>query len=138
MHSFFILKVEALKNIEILNGLNKLKSNRSLVPSITCVDFSARIQTVDKNVNKKFYDLIKEFFKLSGCPMLINTSFNVWGEPIVNTPSDAFRCFMGTELHVLVCNNFILYKNEQNIWCKNFIKNVKNFFLQFWYSFLFI
>jgi len=113
------------KNIEILNGFNKLKNIRSLVPSITHVDFSARIQTVDKSVNKKFYDLIKEFFKLSGCPMLINTSFNVRGEPIVNTPLDAFRCFMGTELEVLVCNNFIMYKNKQN---KNLLENYKNKF----------
>ena len=102
------------ENQQSYEGLEKLKITRSIVPSITHVDFSARIQTVDKNQNKIFHNLISEFFKLSGCPMLINTSFNVRGEPIVCTPLDAFKCFMGTELDILVCNNFILYKEKQN------------------------
>jgi len=104
-----------LKNSEHYKGLDKLKVSRSAVPSVTHVDYSARIQTVDKNVNEKFYNLINEFYKLSECPMLINTSFNVRGEPIVCTPIDAFHCFMGTELDVLVCENFIMYKENQDI-----------------------
>jgi carbamoyltransferase len=103
-----------LKNSEHYKGLDKLKVSRSTVPSVTHVDYSARIQTVDKNVNEKFYNLINEFYKLSECPMLINTSFNVRGEPIVCTPVDAFHCFMGTELDVLVCENFIMYKENQD------------------------
>lgn len=103
-----------LKNSEHYKGLDKLKVSRSTVPSVTHVDYSARIQTVDKNVNEKFYNLINEFYKLSECPMLINTSFNVRGEPIVCTPIDAFHCFMGTELDVLVCENFIMYKENQD------------------------
>jgi len=103
------------KDINSFHGLEKLKNIRSLIPAVTHVDFSARVQTVDKNVNEVFYKLISEFFKLSGCPMLINTSFNVRGEPIVCTPLDAYRCFMGTELDILVCNNLILYKEKQNI-----------------------
>jgi carbamoyltransferase len=114
-----------VKNLENYKGLDKLKLRRSTIPSVTHVDYSARIQTVDKKVNEKFYNLINEFYKLSECPMLINTSFNVRGEPIVCTPTDAFHCFMGTELDILVCNNFILYKEDQN---KDLIHDYKNRF----------
>jgi len=78
------------------------------------VDYSARIQTVHKDTNSIFYKLIEEFYRLTGVPVLVNTSFNVRGEPIVCTPSDAFNCFMGTDLDVLVCNNLILKKKAQN------------------------
>ena len=104
-----------VKNLENYKGLDKLKLTRSIIPSVTHVDYSARIQTVDKKVNEKFYNLINEFYKLSECPMLINTSFNVRGEPIVCTPIDAFHCFMGTELDILVCENFIMYKEKQDL-----------------------
>jgi len=87
------------------------------------VDYSARIQTVHKDTNSIFYKLIEEFYRLTGVPVLVNTSFNVRGEPIVCTPSDAFNCFMGTDLDVLVCNNFVLKKNVQN---QSLIKDYKN------------
>jgi carbamoyltransferase len=103
-----------VQNLENYKGLDKLKLTRSMIPSVTHVDYSARIQTVDKKVNERFYNLINEFYKLSECPILINTSFNVRGEPIVCTPIDAFHCFMGTELDILVCENFIMYKEKQD------------------------
>ena len=81
---------------------------------MTHVDYTARIQTVEKIKNKPFYDLIKKFKDITGCSVLINTSFNVRGEPIVCTPSDAFKCLMGTNLDLLVCNNFLIYKNKQS------------------------
>ena len=87
------------------------------------MDYSARIQTVHKDTNSIFYKLIEEFYKLTGIPVLVNTSFNVRGEPIVNTPFDAFNCFMGTDLDILVCNNFFLIKDEQNPDLKKDYKN---------------
>ena len=78
---------------------------------------------LQKRKNEKYYKLIKKFKEKTNCPILVNTSFNVRGEPIVNTPKDAFNCFMGTDLDILVCNNFILYKNEQN---KNLLKDYRN------------
>ena len=98
-------------------GIEKLNIKRSEIPAVTHVDYSARIQTVTKNSNKRYYDLISKFKEKTGCPILVNTSFNVRGEPIVNTPKDAFKCFMGTELDYLVIGNCILDKNKQN---KNF------------------
>ena len=86
---------------------------RSLLPAITHVDFSARIQTVSKTNNLRYYNLIKEFKKKTGCPLVVNTSFNVRGEPIVRSPEDAYKCFMRTDMDVLVLQNQILYKNEQ-------------------------
>ena len=97
-----------------LFGIEKLNIKRSEIPAVTHVDYSARIQTVDYKTNKRFYDLIKEFKKKTGCPILVNTSFNVRGEPIVNTPSDTFNCFMGTDLDYLVIGNCILDKKKQN------------------------
>jgi len=97
-----------------LFGIDKLNVKRSNIPSVTHVDYSARVQTVHKETNPIFYKLIKEFEKITSCPILVNTSFNIRGEPIVCTVKDAFNCFMGTELDVLVCNNFILYKIDQN------------------------
>ncbi len=97
-----------------LFGIDKLNIKRSEIPAVTHVDYSARIQTVHKNTNSKYYDLIKKFKEITGCPVLVNTSFNVRGEPIVNTPQDAFNCFMGTELDTLVIGNFYLDKKKQN------------------------
>ena len=95
------------------SGLNKLKIKRSLLPAITHVDYSARIQTVSREINPRYYDLLKNFKLSTGCPTLINTSFNVRGEPIVCTPQDAYRCFMRTGMDILVMENQILFKDEQ-------------------------
>ena len=108
-----------------LFGIDKLNVKRSTIPAVTHVDYSARIQTVHKSTNRKYYDLIDEFDKLTGCPILVNTSFNVRGEPIVNTVADAFNCFMGTNLDILAIGNFLLYKNEQDA---SLIQNYKNKF----------
>jgi carbamoyltransferase len=96
-----------------LFGIDKLNIKRSSIPSVTHVDYSARIQTVHKETNPMFHKLIEEFEKITKCPVLVNTSFNVRGEPIVCSATDAFNCFMGTDLDVLVCNNYILYKANQ-------------------------
>ena len=108
-----------------LFGIEKLNIKRSLIPAITHVDYSARIQTVHKKTNPKFYDLIKEFKKITNCPVLINTSFNVRGEPIVCSIEDAFNCFMGTNLDILVIENFVIYKDDQD---KSLIQDYKNKF----------
>ena len=92
---------------------------------MTHVDYSARIQTVHQDTNPKYYKLLQNFKKITKCPVVVNTSFNIRGEPIVCTVEDAYRCFMGTNLDMLVCENFILYKEEQN---KELIKNYKNKF----------
>ena len=97
-----------------LFGIEKLNTLRSLIPSVTHVDYSARIQTVHEQTNPIYYRLIKRYKELTGCPILVNTSFNVRGEPIVCSPKDAFRCFMGTELDMLVVGNTILEKKEQS------------------------
>ena len=96
-----------------LFGIDKLNIKRSEIPAVTHVDYSARIQTVDKLTNPKYYNLINEFKKITNCPILVNTSFNVRGEPIVCTIEDAYRCFMGTNLDILVIENFIMYKSNQ-------------------------
>ena len=98
---------------ESLFGIEKLNVPRSSIPAVTHVDFSARIQTVHADTNAKYHALITQFKRLTGCPVLVNTSFNVRGEPIVCSPIDAFNCFMGTDLDVLVIDNFLLYKTEQ-------------------------
>tara|TARA_Y100001936_G_C15822398_1_gene532368 strand:- start:435 stop:791 length:357 start_codon:yes stop_codon:yes gene_type:complete len=98
-----------------LFGIDKLNIKRSEIPAVTHVDYSSRIQTVHKETNTKYYDLIKKFKEITGCPIIINTSFNVRGEPIVNSPEDAFNCFMGTELDKLVIGNCYLDKKKQNI-----------------------
>ena len=126
-YMMFVDKVNINKRIENLDenilGLEKLKIKRSLIPAVTHVDYSARIQTVNKKTNIKFYNLLKKFKEKTGCPILVNTSFNVRGEPIVSSPEDAFKCFMGTELDILVVGNSIMYKNKQN---KSLIKNYIN------------
>jgi len=98
-----------------LFGIEKLNVTRSSIPAVTHIDYSARIQTVDKNTNPMFYKLIEEFNTLTNCPVLVNTSFNIRSEPIVCSPEDAFNCFMGTELDVLVVGNCILLKHEQSV-----------------------
>jgi len=97
-----------------LFGIAKLNVPRSDIPSVTHVDYSARIQTVHEETNPKYYNLISDFYAMTGCPLIVNTSFNVRGEPIVGTPEDAFRCFMGTELDVLAVGNCFLKKEDQN------------------------
>jgi carbamoyltransferase len=112
---------EAQKN---LFGIDKLNLSRSEIPAVTHLDYSARIQTVHKETNPKYYNLISRFKELTGCPVLVNTSFNVRGEPIVCTPEDAFHCFMGTELDLLAVGNSILRKPEQNTDLRKDYKNV--------------
>ena len=107
-------KIEMSEEQDKLFGIDKLNIKRSNIPAVTHVDYSARIQTVSKENNKHFYDLIYSFKERTGCPLIINTSFNVRGEPIVSTPTDAFNCFMGTELDYLVIGNCILDKKKQN------------------------
>jgi len=96
-----------------LFGIEKLNVPRSTLPAITHVDYSARVQTVRSGENGAYYDLIAEFGRLTGCAVVVNTSFNVRGEPIVCTPDDAFRCFMRTEMDVLVLEDHVLYKGDQ-------------------------
>ena len=102
------------KSEEKLFGIKKMNVPRSSVPAITHVDYSARIQTVHKDTNPRYYAVISKFKEKTGCPILVNTSFNVRGEPIVCTPTDAFRCFMGTELDVLAIGNYFLTKEDQD------------------------
>ena len=97
-----------------LFGIEKLNIPRSEIPAVTHVDYSARVQTVNKKTNRRYYALIKRFKNLTNCPMIVNTSFNVRGEPIVCTPEDAFKCFMGTELDILVIGNAFLVKKSQS------------------------
>ena len=95
-------------------GIDQLNVVRSDIPAVTHIDYSARIQTVHAETNARFHELLAEFNKLTGCPVLVNTSFNVRGEPIVCTPEDAFHCFMGTELDLLAVGNAILSKPDQD------------------------
>lgn len=97
-----------------LFGIEKLNVPRSSVPAITHVDYSARIQTVHRDTNPKYHAVITKFHEKTGCPLVVNTSFNVRGEPIICTPTDAFKCFMGTEMDVLAVGNFLLVKEEQD------------------------
>src|SRR5262249_27511898 len=99
---------------QALFGIDKLNVTRSEIPAVTHVDYSARIQTVHANTNPLFHRLLVRFKEMTGCPVLVNTSFNVRGEPIVCTPEDAFRCFMGSELDLLVVGNCVLIKADQD------------------------
>ena len=98
---------------QALFGIDKLNVPRSEIPAVTHVDYSARLQTVHRETNPRFHRLLAAFAARTGCPLLINTSFNVRGEPIVGTPEDAYRCFMRTEMDTLVLENCLLYKTEQ-------------------------
>ena len=97
-----------------LFGIDKLNVARSQIPAVTHVDYSARIQTVHADTNPRYHALLEAFEQRTGCPVLVNTSFNVRGEPIVCTPEDAFRCFMGTEIELLVAGNCVLDKTRQD------------------------
>ena len=130
-YMLFVANINSKKSIEMTNeqnelfGIDKLNIKRSEIPAVTHVDYSARIQTVTQSTNKLYYDLISKFKEKTGCPVIVNTSFNVRGEPIVNTPSNAFNCFMGTDLDYLVIGNCILDKMKQD---KDLKKNhIKNF-----------
>ena len=118
-------KIEMSESQKKLFGIEKLNIKRSKIPAVTHIDYSARIQTVKQKTNKIYYDLISKFKEKTNCPIIVNTSFNVRGEPIVNTPQDAFNCFMGTNLDFLVIGNCILDKNKQD---KNLLSNYKNKF----------
>ena len=130
---YMLLVADVKKQLQIpiseenkkLFGIDKLNIKRSSIPAVTHVDYSARIQTVHSDTNPKYYALLKKFKEITGCPVLVNTSFNVRGEPIVCNVQDAFKCFMGTNLDILVCENFILYKNQQD---KNLLKNYQDKF----------
>ena len=130
-YMLFVANIKKKKTQEMsddekkLFGIDLLNIKRSEIPAVTHVDYSARIQTVYEETNNKYYKLIKKFKEITNCPVLINTSFNIRGEPIVNTPQDAFNCFMGTELDILVIGNCYLEKNKQN---KNLKKDYKNKF----------
>lgn len=110
---------------DALFGIDKLNVQRSKIPAVTHVDYSARIQTVHSDTNPRFYQLIYKFNELTGCPIVVNTSFNVRGEPIVESPEDAFNCFMGTEIEVLAIGNCILRKEWQD---KTHIRDYKNIY----------
>ena len=107
-------KIIMNKDQEKLFGIDKLNIKRSEIPAVTHVDYSARIQTVHKETNEKYFKLIQKFKEKTNCPVLVNTSFNVRGEPIVNTPLDSYNCFMGTELDKLVIGNCYLEKSSQD------------------------
>ena len=118
-------KIKMSEDEKKLFGIDKLNIKRSDIPAVTHVDYSARIQTVHYETNPKYHSLITKFKEMTNCSVLINTSFNVRGEPIVNTPTDAFNCFMGTELDKLVIGNCFLDKKKQN---ENLKKNYKDQF----------
>ena len=130
---YMLLVSNVKKNIQIpmkkedlkLFGIDKLNIKRSSIPAVTHVDYSARIQTVHEETNPKYYKLIKKFKEITNCPVLVNTSFNIRGEPIVCTIRDAFKCFMGTNLDILICENFILHKEKQ---VKESLQDYKNKF----------
>ena len=107
-------KINMTEEQKKLFGIDQLNIKRSEIPAVTHIDYSARIQTVNEKNNKKYFNLLKKFKEITNCPVLVNTSFNVRGEPIVNTPTEAFNCFMGTELDKLVIGNCYLDKNKQN------------------------
>jgi carbamoyltransferase len=97
-----------------LFGIDKLNVPRSDIPAVTHIDYSARVQTVHRETNPRFHELLGAFKQRTGCPVLVNTSFNVRGEPIVCTPEDAFRCFMGSDIETLVIGNCVMQKDRQN------------------------
>jgi len=107
-------RIAMSKAEQMLFGIEKLNVPRSEIPAVTHVDYSARIQTVRPETNQKYYQLISKFYEMTGCPVVVNTSFNVRGEPIVNTPEDAFHCLMGTEIEFLVVGNCIMLKENQD------------------------
>ena len=119
------LQISMTREQENLFGIDKLNIKRSKIPAVTHIDYTARVQTVHQETNPRYYKLIEKFKKITGCPILVNTSFNIRGEPIVCSIKDAFRCFMGTNLDILVVENFVLFKSEQT---KSLINDYKNQF----------
>jgi carbamoyltransferase len=107
-----------------LFGIEKLNIPRSDIPAVTHVDYSARIQTVNAETNPSYHDLLTAFMRRTGCPVVVNTSFNVRGEPIVCTPQDAFRCFMGTDIDTLVIGNYFMQKKSQPVALKSSYKDI--------------
>ena len=118
-YMLLVAEVAPGKRIEVdeqqLTGLEKLKVKRSEIPAVTHVDYSARIQTVSRETNPLYWEIIEAFRQRTGCPVIVNTSFNVRGEPIVCTPQDSYRCFMRTEMDYLVLENFVLSKDSQSV-----------------------
>ena len=110
------LKINMTEKEKSLFGIDKLNIPRSKIPAVTHIDYSSRIQTVNKETNKRYYKLLKKFKEITECPILVNTSFNVRGEPIVNSPEDAFNCFMGNNLDKLIIGNcFLDKKNKKDL-----------------------
>ena len=109
-------RIQMTEEQEGLFGLERLHVVRSDIPAVTHVDYSARVQTINRDDHPLYYDAVQEFEKRTGCAVIVNTSFNVRGEPIVCTPEDAYRCFMRTHIDDLVIGNFILHKEEQPEW----------------------
>ncbi|HJU44851.1 MAG TPA: carbamoyltransferase C-terminal domain-containing protein, partial [Vicinamibacterales bacterium] len=120
-------RIPVAESADRLWGIDRLNVPRSTVPAITHVDYSARIQTVRRESSPLYYDIISAFNQLTGCPIIVNTSFNVRGEPMVCTPEDAYRCFMRTNIDVLVLENFVLEKvaqpkrEEDESWKQEFV-----------------
>lgn len=108
-------RVDTLEENDNIKGIDKLNIARSEIPAVTHIDYSARIQTVDRDVNPLYYDTINEFYKQTGCPVIINTSFNVRGEPVVCKPEEAFKCFIRTNMDYLIMGSYLLDKKKQNI-----------------------
>jgi len=117
------IKKEMTEDDKKLIGIEKLNVKRSDIPAVTHVDYSARIQTVHENTNPRYYKLIKTFKNITKCPVIVNTSFNIRGEPIVCSIEDAYKCFMGTDLDILVCEDYILYKEKQKEMLSEYYKN---------------
>jgi len=117
------IRMQMTPEEKALFGIDKLNVARSKIPAVTHVDYSARIQTVHQDTNPRYHSLLKAFQGKTGCPVIVNTSFNVRGEPIVCTPEDAFRCFMGTEIEILACGNSLLRKEDQD---KKLAQDYKN------------
>ena len=128
---YMLLVADIKKEIQIsmtpeeekLFGIEKLNIKKSKIPAVTHVDYTARIQTVHQNTNPRYYKLIKKFKEITECPVLVNTSFNIRGEPIVCSIENAFECFMGTDLDILVIEDYILFKSDQNQSFKEEYKN---------------
>jgi carbamoyltransferase len=120
-------RLPAREDADSLWGIDKLNVPRSTIPAVTHVDYSARIQTVRRDTNPMYYDILDAFYRRTGCPVIVNTSFNVRGEPIVGTPEDAFRCFMRTDMDALVLEHYVLLKTNQTpvpqdeSWRKEFV-----------------
>jgi len=129
-YMLFVTKIADSKRIKgndnknELSGFKKLDIIRSKIPAVTHIDYTSRVQTVHKETNPRYHLLINKFYEITGCPVIVNTSFNVRGEPIVCSVNDAFNCFMTTELDVLVIENYILLKKDQvKLEHSNFLKN---------------